>query len=105
MKSCLLSPQQFYLGPVPLGKGNAYESDEAFVLVDGNYISARWPGDAYLFATKFVEKLLDKKPSSFSSSPKKTSVEMSSKKEQDKVQASTVNSEKRGDSSRTTKFE
>jgi putative intracellular protease/amidase len=28
-----------------------------FVVEDGNYVSARWPGDAYLFAQKFLERL------------------------------------------------
>ena len=31
----------------------------AFVVEDGNYVSARWPGDAYLFARRFAA-LLDK---------------------------------------------
>ena len=25
----------------------------AFVVVDGHYVSARWPGDAYTFARRF----------------------------------------------------
>jgi hypothetical protein len=25
----------------------------AFVVEDGNYVSSRWPGDAYLFAKRF----------------------------------------------------
>ena len=29
----------------------------AFVVQDGNYLSARWPGDAYLFAERFVAML------------------------------------------------
>jgi hypothetical protein len=27
------------------------------VVEDGNYLSARWPGDAYLFARRFAERL------------------------------------------------
>jgi putative intracellular protease/amidase len=27
------------------------------VVVDGRYVSARWPGDAYLFAKRFIELL------------------------------------------------
>jgi len=27
------------------------------VVEDGNYVSARWPGDAYLFAHTFIGKL------------------------------------------------
>jgi putative intracellular protease/amidase len=29
----------------------------AFVVEDGNYVSARWPGDAYLFARRFLALL------------------------------------------------
>jgi hypothetical protein len=29
----------------------------ASVCIDGNYVSARWPGDAYLFANTILEKL------------------------------------------------
>ena len=29
----------------------------AFVVEDGNYVSARWPGDAYLFAERFISRL------------------------------------------------
>ncbi len=37
----------------------------AFVIDDGNYLSARWPGDAYLFARKFLALLnRDQPPSS-----------------------------------------
>ena len=30
---------------------------QAFVVTDGNYVSARWPGDAYLFAERFAARL------------------------------------------------
>ncbi|MBI3544254.1 MAG: DJ-1/PfpI family protein [Deltaproteobacteria bacterium] len=42
---------QFQRGPLTLG-GN-----ETFVVEDGNYLSARWPGDAYVFANRLLEKL------------------------------------------------
>jgi len=29
----------------------------AFTVQDGRYLSARWPGDAYLFARRFAELL------------------------------------------------
>lgn len=29
----------------------------AFAVRDGNYLSARWPGDAYLFARRFAGML------------------------------------------------
>ena len=31
----------------------------AFVVEDDNYVSARWPGDAYLFAKRFADRLGD----------------------------------------------
>ena len=33
------------------------EVTPAFVVEDGDSVSARWPGDAYLFARKFISKL------------------------------------------------
>ena len=48
----------FLRGPMTLGsKGNAENHGPAFVVEDGNYISARWPGDAYLFAQKLIARL------------------------------------------------
>ncbi|MEU1164378.1 hypothetical protein ABZ372_28815 [Streptomyces sp. NPDC005921] len=29
----------------------------AFVVEDGGYLSARWPGDAYLFARRYLDLL------------------------------------------------
>jgi putative intracellular protease/amidase len=51
--------QQFQRGPLNLaGKRSTAEDDRfAFVVEDGRYISARWPGDAYLFAKKLIERL------------------------------------------------
>lgn len=46
---------QFVRGPITLGThGTADDDGHAFVVEDGNYVSARWPGDAYLFARKFL---------------------------------------------------
>src|SRR5262249_21476937 len=47
---------QFVRGPVELSKrGTDADDSPAFVVEDGRYVSARWPGDAYLFAKKFIE--------------------------------------------------
>jgi putative intracellular protease/amidase len=49
---------QFRRGPVALGKrGTATDDGPAFVVQDGNYLSARWPGDAYLFGRRFSQLL------------------------------------------------
>lgn len=45
---------QFIRGPVVLARRGTEEDDRAaFVVEDANYVSARWPGDAYLFARRF----------------------------------------------------
>jgi len=53
------SIDQFQPGPMTLfgTKGTAFDETPAFVCEDGNYISARWPGDAYLFAQHVIAKL------------------------------------------------
>lgn len=44
-------------GPLNLDRGTADDDAPAFVVQDGNYLSARWPGDAYLFARRFAAML------------------------------------------------
>lgn len=53
----LSSPDQFQRGPRETKRGTRTDHRHAFVVVDGNYVSARWPGDSYLFAERFIEKL------------------------------------------------
>ena len=49
---------QFVRGPRVLSRrGTADDDSAAFVVEDGRYVSARWPGDAYLFAKKLIERL------------------------------------------------
>jgi putative intracellular protease/amidase len=38
-------------------RGTAEDDSAAFVVEDGRYVSARWPGDAYLFTRKLLERL------------------------------------------------
>lgn len=54
-----LGPQgRFELGPRTMTtRGTATDDAPAFVVEDGAYVSARWPGDAYLFARKFLARL------------------------------------------------
>lgn len=44
-------------GPTLLLRGTRAHNLTAYAVVDGNYVSARWPGDAYLFAKRFSELL------------------------------------------------
>jgi putative intracellular protease/amidase len=49
---------QFIRGPITLtAKGTATDDRAAFVVEDGNYVSARWPGDAYILAKKLMSRL------------------------------------------------
>ncbi|HTD07201.1 type 1 glutamine amidotransferase domain-containing protein [Undibacterium sp.] len=40
-----------------LFRDSATDDSPAFVVVDGNYVSARWPGDVHRFATVFADLL------------------------------------------------
>ena len=51
---------QFERGPRTLTRrGTADDDTPAFVVQDGAYLSARWPGDAFLFARRYLAPLLD----------------------------------------------
>ena len=55
------SAREFVRGPRETKRGTADDDTHAFVVEDGRYVSARWPGDAYLFARRF-ESLLRRAP-------------------------------------------
>jgi putative intracellular protease/amidase len=56
--AALADPAQFERGPrVLAARGTASDDSAAFVVRDRNYISARWPGDAYLFGRRFLGML------------------------------------------------
>jgi putative intracellular protease/amidase len=50
-------PAQFERGPRGSRRGTRADDAPAFVVEDRNYVSARWPGDAYLFAQRFEARL------------------------------------------------
>ncbi|MBS1150604.1 MAG: ThiJ/PfpI family protein [Myxococcaceae bacterium] len=50
--------EDFVRGPIELStRGTDLDDRAAFVVEDANYVSARWPGDAYLFAKKLLERV------------------------------------------------
>ncbi len=57
VKSLLKSPAQFERGPAPLGRDSLERLDRGFVVRDGRFVSARWPGDAHRFATELMQLL------------------------------------------------
>jgi putative intracellular protease/amidase len=62
VRAALDDPAQLEHGPRAYTRRGTLDDDAAaFVVEDGSYISARWPGDAYLFARRFAA-LLDGRP-------------------------------------------
>ncbi len=58
VRGALASPAQFVRGPFALARrGTGADDSPSFVVEDGRYVSARWPGDAYLFAKKLLERV------------------------------------------------
>ncbi|MER0484738.1 type 1 glutamine amidotransferase domain-containing protein [Streptomyces sp. Edi2] len=55
VRAALTGPDaRFERGPrVLAARGTATDDSAAFAVQDGRYLSARWPGDAYLFARRF----------------------------------------------------
>lgn len=54
IKQALASPKDFKIGPLLPLRDNAKNLSAGFTVRDGNYISARWPGDCYKLAHDFV---------------------------------------------------
>ncbi len=55
--AALARPQDFIHGPPPLLRDSPAHMARGFACRDGQYLSARWPGDVYTFATGFLEML------------------------------------------------
>ena len=53
----LASPSDFVTGPMPLRRDRPGKLGAGFAHRDGNYLSARWPGDAHRFANDFRDML------------------------------------------------
>jgi len=56
LRSFLAKEEDYLAGPLPISRDSP-EALNGFVVRDGNYLSARWPGDAHTFATAFVALL------------------------------------------------
>lgn len=56
--AALARPEDFERGPRELSRrGTRGDDSPAFVVEDGRYVSARWPGDAYLIAKRLLARL------------------------------------------------
>ena len=58
VRAALTDAQQFERGPrVLTARGTQADDGPAFIVDDGRYVSARWPGDAWLFGKALAAKL------------------------------------------------
>ena len=58
VRAALAKPEHFELGPrVLTSRGTRDDDRSAFVVEDGRYVSARWPGDSYLYAKRLAARL------------------------------------------------
>jgi protease I len=55
--AALADPNNFVKGKQPRFRDDAQHLERGFSLRDRNYLSARWPGDAYSFSLAFVSML------------------------------------------------
>ncbi len=59
VKSVLSDYDNFIMGPTPLLRDSYHHLKRGFVVKDRNYLSARWPGDAYTFSFEFFRMVQD----------------------------------------------
>ncbi len=58
VRAALARPEDFERGPLTLTRrGTSSDERGTFIVEDGNYLSARWPGDAYRLSQAFISKL------------------------------------------------
>lgn len=55
--AALAKRRDFIVGPLNTTRDSPDNLDIGFTVQDGNYLSARWPGDAHRFATEFAAML------------------------------------------------
>jgi len=58
VRSVLSDSSNFERGPTPVLRDSPEHLERGFVVRDRNYLSARWPGDAYSISKKMTEILL-----------------------------------------------
>lgn len=61
VKSVLSDSNNFLKGPAPLLRDSYEHLKRGFIVRDRNYLSARWPGDAYNFSLEFIRMVQDVK--------------------------------------------
>jgi protease I len=54
VRAALANPDDFISGPTSISRDSPTRLSAGFTVRDGNYLSARWPGDAHRFASDFA---------------------------------------------------
>jgi protease I len=62
VRGALARPEDFITGPLSLARDGPDKLGLGFALRDGNYLSARWPGDAHRFAAELAQMLDEPAP-------------------------------------------
>ena len=57
VRAALANAGDFIPGPMAVRRDSAARLDIGFTVRDGNYLSARWPGDAHRFGSEFASML------------------------------------------------
>lgn len=57
VREALARPADFIRGPFAWNRDSPENLGAGFTVLDGNYLSARWPGDAHRFGTEFLKLL------------------------------------------------
>jgi len=57
VREALARPQDFIRGPISVRRDTSANVSAGFSVLDGQYLSARWPGDAHRFGSEFAELL------------------------------------------------
>jgi protease I len=57
VRAALAAAADFIRGPISMVRDSPDHLDAGFTVRDGNYLSARWPGDAHRFANEFASML------------------------------------------------
>ncbi len=57
VKAALASPADFDPGPLAVLRDDPAHPERGFVVEDGSYVSARWPGDAHRFTDAILARL------------------------------------------------
>jgi protease I len=58
VRAALAAPEDFIRGPISIIRDSPSHLSTGFTVRDGNYLSARWPGDAHRFASEFASMLV-----------------------------------------------